>query len=1733
MSNVIDEGMKKVFSLNKKWVIGCLIMMLAYPAASQNLAQHNWYFGNSVNGIRFNRATNVAQSVDNQIIPFGTGGSAVVTDPSNANLLFYTDGASVYDGCHLRMPNGTGLTGNSSANQPAVVSPIPGQPNKYFIFTNTANFTTGGTISRTVVDLSLFGNAVFPAPAFGDVENPKNVAIPGLTNRSEGMIVVPHANGIDYWLITHENGTQNYSATLLNAASYAGTFNTTITSNVGVPTTVANFSYHAPTKKLAISAQDDNTDAAVLIFNDATGTMTFDRYIFNTGVASTTNQAIYDIEWSNSGQYLYISRNGQAGITADVIQYDYLNSNPNTPITFLTSALKTPVFRSYGLQMAPDSAIYHLYQSVSGGPFLVGKFTNTDTVAAEVIHTIAPFGTLNFNATQFSAFIPRANPNITVSFTTAGSCQNTPTTFFPVVSPAADSLNWSFGDGVDTTAWSPIHTYENAQTFNVTLRAYYQGQMQMVTQPVLIRPFPLTLSLVQDTTACRDEFPPPRGTSSPSQFSVRVTVQGGTPTSYVWSNGDTGPTLTPDAAGYYYVVVSDASGCSAYAGVNVKEYGLQDQRSNIWHFGNKAGIDFNVPPPVALDISAMNAPEGCAIICDRNGQTIFYTDGDRVYDRTNVQIDTGIGGDPTASQSSIIVPVPGDETLYYIFTTQAINGTSQYELRYSLFDLKLNSGRGAVTQKNILLFSKSTERVTASGRWLIAHEYGNSSFRAYPISGAGIGAPVISDIGSVHSFKTTQNAEGYMKLGPRNNLAVALSTPGTSNIVELFQLVDSSGVIQNYRKIDLKEPAGQVYGIEFSPGGNKLFASVKGSPTPSKIFEYFLDSLERPFFKQQITNNNEIGAIQLGPDGQLYVALNGQSVLGTIAADDDTTRLSTINFSGFALRSGTNSRLGLPNFIQQQSNAFGGPGFEFAGVCLGDSTQFTGSATDAIDRFQWSFGDGGSSTEPAPVHLYAAAGIYTVSMRLTNRCGLDTTIVRQVRISNPPALPSIPPATALCNGAITLDANAPNTPNLTYLWSNGETTKTVVLNNPAIISVVNTDLNGCSSTAQAIVADNRPPLDFGPDATICEDNAIPALNAQNPGATYAWRINGVPSSTIQSQFVDTSIPGVFTYDVTVTDPVTGCSTFEDIVYTIRVSPSFALSGANPTTCGGTNGTITLQLNTSTPAGGPLYSYFISGPGGVNQQGIDQTAPATINLAGPKAAGTYSGIVTDQVSGCTISQTIGLSDATFTSSATVSNCDPSLVTVTNAGGTGPFNYTFTNSGTRVIVGPQPTNTASLPAGTYTIQVRDATNCTFTFNQTIAPTIPTITITSSLCTNPATLTANLSSGSATYSWTGPGIVGSATTQAITISAGGTYQVNANLGGGCIISQSTTIAFNGVITPAFTQSNACNNAVLLSATPIGNFTYRWYKNDVLQAALLGRQVSLGLSENGTSYKVEVVDPVSGCVVRSTAQTVVVIGPVTASVTSTPPCLDGNPFTLTSNTSNPTGVTYEWRLNGTVITGATNATLNETRDGVYRVQISRGVCTATAQIQITRAPIPFGRLLDRVIICNDPDNADPTTSSVDLNPGVFTSYEWFKNDLTINFTNQIYTATSEGIYRVDLTNSFGCVASDETEVINQCIPKIVAPNAFRPNSTTDTNRNFFVYSFFITDNFQVLIFNRWGEVVYESKDRNFKWNGGYNNNLGQPLPGGTYAYIIKYTSSFRPDLGIQEQRGGVALIR
>ncbi|MEP1891704.1 MAG: gliding motility-associated C-terminal domain-containing protein, partial [Cyclobacteriaceae bacterium] len=119
--------------------------------------------------------------------------------------------------------------------------------------------------------------------------------------------------------------------------------------------------------------------------------------------------------------------------------------------------------------------------------------------------------------------------------------------------------------------------------------------------------------------------------------------------------------------------------------------------------------------------------------------------------------------------------------------------------------------------------------------------------------------------------------------------------------------------------------------------------------------------------------------------------------------------------------------------------------------------------------------------------------------------------------------------------------------------------------------------------------------------------------------------------------------------------------------------------------------------------------------------------------------------------------------------------------------------------------------------------------------------------------------------------------------------------------------------------------------------------------------------------------------------------------------------------------------------------------------------------------------------------------------------------------------------IYEVTLSNGFTCIR-DAIEVLDDCLPRVYAPNAFTPETSPGFNDEFFVYPNPYVNDFEIRIFSRWGELVYQSNDIDFRWDGVY---AGKLLKIDTYIYVMRFTSSLTPELGRIEQRGGVALIR
>lgn len=339
--------------------------------------------------------------------------------------------------------------------------------------------------------------------------------------------------------------------------------------------------------------------------------------------------------------------------------------------------------------------------------------------------------------------------------------------------------------------------------------------------------------------------------------------------------------------------------------------------NSIWYFGIHAGLDFNTGTPVPLSNGVLNTAAGCASIADAAGALLFYTDGITVWNRNHVQMPDGdsLAGGFQSTQSALIVPKPSSVNLFYIFTVQQYNTTRNFS--YSVVDLSLDGGNGDVTNKNTLIISNVTEKLTAvkhannADVWVMVHGYGTNNFSAYLVSSTGISAPVTSAIGPV---VTSSNAVGYMKFSPDGSkIAYAANL---ANYVDLFDFNSTTGTVSNEKYLTLPTAFSGAYGVEFSLSGIFLYSIFA---LPGTLFQWDITSNIAATInatRQQVGSSaSSGGALQLAPDGKIYVAGYQRTFLGAINSPELAGTLC--NFVDNAVFLGGDTALyGLPNFVQ-------------------------------------------------------------------------------------------------------------------------------------------------------------------------------------------------------------------------------------------------------------------------------------------------------------------------------------------------------------------------------------------------------------------------------------------------------------------------------------------------------------------------------------------------------------------------------------------------------------------------------------------------------------------------------------------------------------------------------------------------------------------------------------------------------------------------------------------------
>jgi hypothetical protein len=633
-----------------------------------------------------------------------------------------------------------------------------------------------------------------------------------------------------------------------------------------------------------------------------------------------------------------------------------------------------------------------------------------------------------------------------------------------------------------------------------------------------------------------------------------------------------------------------------------------------------------------------------------------------------------------------------------------------------------------------------------------------------------------------------------------------------------------------------------------------------------------------------------------------------------------------------------------------------------------------------------------------------SVGTYTVTVTDANGC--QATASTTIGDQGAPTL-AISPTDVDCFGAstggVSLTVNGGTAP-FSYAWSNGAATED--LNNVAAgdYSVTVTDNNGCEATASTTV--NEPSalsLSISGEDVDCFGNATGSAGLSVSGGTapytYAW------SNNAATQDIDNLTAG--TYEVTVTD-ANGCEATKSVTINEPSALSLSLSGQDVDCSGNATGSADLSVSGGTAP----YTYAWSN---------NATAQDIDNLT----AGTYEVTVTD-ANNCEATKSITINEPTeleadATSVSSTCGAANGSVTAAAAGGTAPYTYEWST-------GSQTAMVSGLMAGTYTVTVTDANNCTATASTTIVDeSAPELTIvpTSPDCFDKPTGSVELTVSGGTapfqFNWSN-----GATTEDLNNIAAGTYSVTVTDANDCEATIQTTVtqpeqlelSIAGQDVDCF--GNATGAADLTVTSGTAPYTYAWSNNAATQDI-----------ENllAGTYSVTVTDA-NGC---QAFDQVLIEEPAVLALTIAGEDVDcfGNAtgsadLTVSGGTA---PYTYAWSNN------ATTEDLSNLTAGTYSVTVTdANGCTA-----------------EETVIIDQPDNLTAIASSLastcgDANGSVSVDAAGGTAPYTYNWSNGATTAMVTdllaGDYFVTVTDANGCQTTSSTSIQNIGGPQVTVNN-------------------------------------------------------------------------------------------
>lgn len=763
--------------------------------------------------------------------------------------------------------------------------------------------------------------------------------------------------------------------------------------------------------------------------------------------------------------------------------------------------------------------------------------------------------------------------------------------------------------------------------------------------------------------------------------------------------------------------------------------------------------------------------------------------------------------------------------------------------------------------------------------------------------------------------------------------------------------------------------------------------------------------------------------------------------------------------------------------------------------CFGETGRVTAQVNSAVTGISFSWN---GQAPQSHSYLDAPAGTYSVLVRAIQGCNVSDEVElvdpTPITLENTVTIPSIcgtatgSYAFDVVGGLGPYDIELPAFP-----LGAGVTSMVIDELTAGTWTFTVLDRNQCLKTFSFTIPAQTPTMQLNFSNIVPENcgqgnGSVQAVftfdNPQGINITpqYQWS-NGSTSATLSNVAAGT-------YSLTVTLGNT-CTITESVTIPSANSNMNVTFQTQQPSCSGSNGEITVVVD-----------------GGVAPFTYQWSNGATTSTIQGLAPGTYEVLVTD-ANGCTqIGQTtltspnsdIFIHLQSFPSKCTANN--GSIITQITSGGQAPFTYLWSNGETTADI-------SGLAPGLYEITITDVNGCTgrnsITVNhlqESLQLSVSTQPTGCSGNTGAIAVVANNGTAPYTYLWSN-----GATTDIASGLSTGNYSVTVTDANGCVgsrnniyVGESEGIQLQWNVQP--TYCTAQNGSITTQTTGgVPPYTYTW-SNGATTADI--QNLTEGI------YTLHVEDN-SGCVFDTPPievrkeETQLVLNPVVTDAI----CLEGGKIEVQVQ-GGTAPYQYQWS-NGQNTNPIANLAV-----GMYDVTVTdvNGCASTLSQLEITH------RDQSLFVTLGSPKNICEGEVAV-LSPGIYQTYLWDDGS-----TNSTRTVNTPGIYSVQVTDFNGCEGQGSVEVTSNCGGFLYFPSAFTPNG--DGLNDYFggIGAVPGLKSYHLKVYNRWGQLVFESHNIQDKWDGSYK---GKISPAQTYTWEATYQVDRKP---IRHEKGTVILI-